>query len=57
MRLGKPLEHLQAALKAANIMTRPSEQISTVLRQLCYAGFIGYDHVVWVGIRFHLRSD
>lgn len=48
LRLGKPLEHLQAALKAASVISRPGEQITTVLRQLCYTGFIGYDHVVWV---------
>jgi len=47
LRLGKPLEHLQAALKAASVISRPGEQITTVLRQLCYTGFIGYDHVVW----------
>lgn len=48
MRLGKPLEHLQAALKAAQLISNPAEQIATVGRQLGYAGYLIYDTVVWV---------
>ncbi|KAI5124613.1 hypothetical protein M0805_004223 [Coniferiporia weirii] len=47
MRIGKPLEHIQAALRAANSTARPGEQITTVLRQLCYAGYLIYDMVAW----------
>ncbi|EJD03852.1 PEX11-domain-containing protein [Fomitiporia mediterranea MF3/22] len=47
LRLGKPLEHLQAALRAASSFTRPGEQITTILRQLCYAGYLIYDAAVW----------
>lgn len=48
MRVGKPLEHLQAALKALNSSARPGEQITTVLRQLSYASYLIYDAAVWV---------
>ncbi|THH07629.1 hypothetical protein EW145_g3260 [Phellinidium pouzarii] len=47
MRIGKPLEHLQAALKAIHSTTRFGEKVTTVLRQLCYAGYLGYDMAVW----------
>jgi peroxin-11B len=50
MRLGKPLEHLQAALKASQstALTRQSaERFTTVARQLSYAGYLTLDAVVW----------
>lgn len=47
MRLGKPLEHLQIALKAANSFSRPGESITTILRQLSYAGYLVYDAALW----------
>ncbi|KAL5518834.1 PEX11 [Sanghuangporus vaninii] len=47
MRVGKPLEHLQAALKALNSSAHPGEQTTTVLRQLCYASYLVYDAAVW----------
>lgn len=42
------MEHLQAALKAANNFSRPGEQIFTILRQLCYGGYLIYDAAAWV---------
>ncbi|KLO20233.1 peroxisomal biogenesis factor 11 [Schizopora paradoxa] len=47
MRLGKPLEHLQAALKAFFAQGRPGEQITTIVRQLGYFGYLCYDALVW----------
>lgn len=52
MRIGKPLEHLQAALKALNSNSRTSEQVATVLRQLGYASYLIYDALVWVSALF-----
>ena len=48
MRLGKPLEHLQAALKAATAAGKPAEQLTTIGRQLGYFGYLTYDALVWV---------
>jgi len=47
MRLGKPMEHLQAALKASLTIAPPAEQITTIGRQLCYFGYLAYDAIVW----------
>jgi peroxin-11B len=47
MRLGKPLEHLQAALGAAQNAGHLGEQITTIGRQLAYAGYLTYDAIVW----------
>ncbi|TFY62162.1 hypothetical protein EVJ58_g4040 [Rhodofomes roseus] len=47
MRLGKPIEHLQAALRAAQIAAEPGEQITTICRQLGYFGYLTYDTFVW----------
>ncbi|KIM34408.1 hypothetical protein M408DRAFT_325815 [Serendipita vermifera MAFF 305830] len=50
MRLGKPLEHLQAALKASQsiaLSRQSAERFTTVARQLCYAGYLAFDAVVW----------
>jgi peroxin-11B len=62
MRLGKPLEHLQAALKAsqsANLSQRSLERFTAVARQLSYAGYLALDGVVWAqSIKFiHLHAD
>lgn len=48
MRLGKPIEHLQAALRAAQSTGEPAEQITTICRQLGYFGYLTYDAFVWV---------
>ena len=50
MRLGKPLEHLQAALKATQVSTTAGEQITTIGRQLAYAGYLTYDSLIWVSL-------
>lgn len=50
MRLGKPLEHLQAALKATHVSTATGEQITTIGRQLAYAGYLTYDSLIWVSL-------
>jgi peroxin-11B len=48
MRLGKPVEHLQAALRAAQSPTELGEQLATVGRQLAYFGYLTYDATIWV---------
>ncbi|KZT06820.1 peroxisomal biogenesis factor 11 [Laetiporus sulphureus 93-53] len=47
MRIGKPLEHLQAALRAAQSPGEVAEQITTICRQLGYFGYLSYDMLVW----------
>jgi len=47
MRLGKPIEHLQAALRAAQSPSELGEQLATIGRQLAYFGYLTYDAVVW----------
>ena len=48
MRLGKPLEHLQAAFRAVATSGEAGEQLTTIGRQLCYFGYLTYDSIVWV---------
>ncbi|ELU36510.1 PEX11 domain-containing protein [Rhizoctonia solani AG-1 IA] len=51
MRLMKPVEHLQAALRASQLSTLrsyPIEQYTTIARQISYAGYLSLDAVVWV---------
>jgi hypothetical protein len=51
MRLMKPLEHLQAALRASQLSTLrayPIEQYATIARQISYAGYLSLDAIVWV---------
>jgi len=48
MRLGKPMEHLQVALRATQTLGDTSEQITTIGKQLGYFGYLAYDAVVWV---------
>lgn len=48
MRLGKPVEHLQAALRAVHTQADAGEQITTIGRQLGYFGYLTYDAIVWV---------
>lgn len=47
MRIGKPLEHLQAAVKALDI-SDPVLKITAFGRQLGYAGYLFNDMLVWV---------
>ncbi|KAH7931124.1 peroxisomal biogenesis factor [Leucogyrophana mollusca] len=47
MRLGKPVEHLQAALRAAQSASEMGEQLTTIGRQLAYFGYLSYDAIVW----------
>ncbi|KAJ3558037.1 hypothetical protein NM688_g1146 [Phlebia brevispora] len=47
MRLGKPLEHLQAALRALGATGPAVETITTVARQLSYFGYLTNDALVW----------
>jgi len=47
LRLGKPVEHMQTALRAALANGTPSEQITTVARQLAYAAYLSFDAIVW----------
>lgn len=50
MRLFKPIEHLQAALKAAASAEYPLEQFTTIGRQISYFGYLSLDMIVWVSI-------
>ncbi|KAG6832453.1 hypothetical protein H0H92_001499 [Tricholoma furcatifolium] len=47
LRLGKPIEHLQAALRATLASGPAGEQILTIARQLAYFGYLSYDALVW----------
>ncbi|KAF8478771.1 peroxisomal biogenesis factor 11, partial [Gautieria morchelliformis] len=48
MCLFKPLENLQAALRAVQSSTNVLEQIITIGRHLAYFGYLSYDMIVWV---------
>jgi peroxin-11B len=48
LRLGKPMEHLQAALRAAVVPGPAGEQILTIGKQVAYFGYLSYDMFVWV---------
>jgi peroxin-11B len=48
MRLGKPMEHLQAAFRAAQIPGEAAQQITKIGRQLSYFGYLSYDTLIWV---------
>ncbi|KAF8581638.1 peroxisomal biogenesis factor 11 [Ramaria rubella] len=53
MRLFKPIENLQAALRAMQASASALEQITSIARQLAYFGYLTYDMVVWAhSIRF-----
>ena len=57
MRIGKPLEHLQAAVKGLDI-SDPVLKITTVGRQIGYAGYLVNDMLIWVRMLFlHLSSS
>jgi len=47
MRLGKPVEHLQAALRASFSPGPVEETITTIARQIGYFGYLSYDAIVW----------
>jgi peroxin-11B len=47
LRLGKPLEHAQAALRATQASGPAAEQITTIARQIGYFGYLAYDAIVW----------
>ncbi|KAF8078493.1 peroxisomal biogenesis factor 11 [Lyophyllum atratum] len=47
LRLGKPVEHLQAALRASFAPGPAVEQILTIGRQVAYFGYLSYDAVIW----------
>lgn len=48
MRLGKPVEHLQAALKALGTSrSAPLLSYLALARQLSYAGYLSFDVLVW----------
>lgn len=50
MRIGKPLEHLQAAVKSLDVQD-PFLKLTAVGRQLGYAGYLTHDMLVWVSER------
>lgn len=47
MRIGKPIEHLQAALKGVFAPAPPIEVIASVARQIAYFGYLTFDVAVW----------
>ncbi|KAF8349952.1 peroxisomal biogenesis factor 11 [Amanita rubescens] len=47
LRLGKPIEHLQATLRAALATAPVGEQLTTIARQISYFFFLSYDAIVW----------
>jgi len=47
MRIGKPLEHAQAAVKALDV-SDPVLKFTALGRQLGYAGYLFNDMLVWV---------
>jgi Peroxisomal biogenesis factor 11 (PEX11) len=48
MRIGKPVEHLQAALKTGFAPGPALETIAGVARQIAYFAYLSYDAVSWV---------
>jgi hypothetical protein len=48
MRIGKPLEHLQAALKVTKEMSDPVVGICAMGRQISYAVYLFHDMLIWV---------
>lgn len=57
LRLFKPLEHAQAALKAAASPQYPIEQFTTIGRQLGYFGYLSLDMIVWLNSIKFLRLE
>jgi len=47
LRLGKPMEHLQAALRATLVSAPAAEQITTIARQLAYFLYLTFDTFSW----------
>lgn len=47
MRIGKPLEHLQAALKVTKEMSDPVVGICAMGRQISYAVYLFHDMLIW----------
>jgi peroxin-11B len=54
MRLGKPMEHLQSALKTTHLQAPSAEKLTTIGRQLGYAGYLTYDALALVN---HLKVN
>jgi hypothetical protein len=48
LRLGKPMEHLQAALRASLTPGPAAEQVVNIGRQLGYFGYLTLDAFAWV---------
>ncbi|KAF9452650.1 peroxisomal biogenesis factor 11 [Macrolepiota fuliginosa MF-IS2] len=57
MRLGKPIEHLQAALKASLVSGPLAEIITTVARQIGYFGYLSSDALVWANSIKFIKLD
>ncbi|KAF9068104.1 peroxisomal biogenesis factor 11 [Rhodocollybia butyracea] len=58
LRLGKPLEHLQAALKASLASGPVGEQITAIARQISYFGYLSFDALVWINtVKFYSFSS
>lgn len=56
MRIGKPLEHAQAAVKTLTI-SDPILKYTALGRQLGYAGYLVNDMLIWVSLLPHEYLD
>ncbi|TFY59894.1 hypothetical protein EVG20_g7624 [Dentipellis fragilis] len=53
MRVGRPIENLQTALRAAQTTGHLGEQLTTIARNIGYFGYLSYDSVSWANtVRF-----
>ncbi|KAG6888977.1 hypothetical protein C0995_004616 [Termitomyces sp. Mi166 len=57
MRLGKPIEHLQSALRASLASGPAVEQILSIGRQLGYFGYLCYDALIWANTVKFINFD
>lgn len=48
MRIGKPVEHAQAAIKALDSAADPVLKATAFGRQVGYGGYLFFDMLVWV---------
>jgi peroxin-11B len=48
LRLGKPIEHLQATLRASASNESPVEILLLIAKHVGYFAFLSYDAIAWV---------
>ncbi|KAF5377631.1 hypothetical protein D9615_005293 [Tricholomella constricta] len=57
LRLGKPIEHLQSALRTSLASGPAAEQILAIGRQIAYFGYLSYDAVIWANAIKFINLD